>query len=253
MLIQIRRKGLPQEIASYDIGDPKAKVPPTRGEAANQAWDKAIAAGIVNATDRDNYEISLAVVLGYGPDSDLWPWTLLNSARSSLNVADSAMKELGTIVADEPQYLTILYLIGHSMELALKAFLRSRGYNETQLQKIKHNLPRALRAAVEFGFPKRAAEDERLLELLDSTYGAYRRLQYDRATAINVPLLRTVRELSHEIVVESFKALAGNPALLSQTSRDAFGLFIDTQAPYPGTSLVDFRSGSAGMNLRDPK
>jgi len=157
---------------------------------------------------------------------------------------------MAPVNASSPHYLTILFLLGQSIELALKSFLRSRGYTEAQLVRIKHNLPKSLRAAVNHGFPKPHPTDVQLLELLDATYGAQRKLQYHRASAVNLPLLRPVRALAGEYLVHSFMFLGGSPSNIGDRGPEVYGLFVDPTANYEGPSLADFRISADGVNLR---
>jgi hypothetical protein len=61
------------------------------------------------------------VTYGYGRSNDLWPFTLLDGARSF--VADAAVVRRGRRDAGGPHYLTILFLLSQAIENALKPVL----------------------------------------------------------------------------------------------------------------------------------
>ena len=84
------------------------------------------------------------VTFGYGRTDDLWPFTLLDGARSFAAVADAAVVRLGRPDAGGPHYLTILFLLSQAIENALKSYLLIRGVTEDELMKIGHDLPRVL-------------------------------------------------------------------------------------------------------------
>ncbi len=84
------------------------------------------------------------VTFGYGRTNDLWPFTLIDGARSFAAVADAGVVRLGRPDAGGPHYLTILFLLGQAIENALKSYLLIRGVTEGELVKIGHDLPRVL-------------------------------------------------------------------------------------------------------------
>lgn len=185
------------------------------------------------------------LTLGYGPENDVWPITLLEAALSFARVADAASANLGVVNSASSDGLTILLLLGQSIELALKAFLQPRGYDQEKLrQKIGHNLPKALNAAIEVGFPHRHPSDKKLLQLLDATYNGRRKLQYRVVSAINVPLLRPVRELAQVYLIEVHKAATCSIADLEKVP----GLAIAADADYGPTSLMQFRVGAENLH-----
>ena len=248
--VQIIYKGTRQEIANYPVILTDRGEPPTPQEYAANAWERAIDNGLVDPDRKDEYEFRVTLLeVGYGPDNDLWPQTLLDGARGCAAVSDAAVSRLGPISASDSQYLVIARLLAESIELALKAYLRLHGYSEAQLMRIRHNLPRVLDAAVRRGFPKPHPTDVQLLRLLDATYGP-QKLRYPRAPPINLPILCPVRELASEYLVHSFLFLGGSPTLLGDRSAKARGLFIDEVADYGVPSLADFRRDAAGVNLR---
>jgi hypothetical protein len=195
--------------------------------------------------------------MGFGPDDEEWPVTLLSSALSFVKVADAAVANLGQVGSATAEGLTILFLLAQSIELALKTFLLMRGSppsgsdkrdlrndQKKRTRKIGHDLPTALHAAVSVGFPSPHPSDEKLLKLLSESY-AGRRLQYRAPGLRKVPLLRPVRELAQQYLTEVHRAATCTIADPSQVP----GLAIDPSADYGSTSLEQFRAYA--QNVRD--
>lgn len=118
--------------------------------------------------------------------------------------ADSKMghRDGFEIVAPDP----VLFLVGQSIELALKAFLLSRG---VPLRKLRcdygHNLHRSLRKAKELGLSTLVeldADELSTIEVLDDLYSS-RQLQYivtgKKAFPMRCPLQRAALRLVHAI------------------------------------------------------
>ena len=195
---------------------------------------------------RDRTHRLYDITLGYGPDDDVWPVTLLEAALSFARVADGAVANLGPAGSASSDGLTILFLLAQSIELALKTFLlltrsQPRGYDPNRLKKIGHNLPSALTAAIAVGFPRAHPSDERLLGLLNDTYCAGRRLQYRPPGKLKLPLLRPVRELVQLYLTEVHRAATCGIADPDQVP----GLSINAGAHYGGPSLDEFRADAA--------
>ncbi|MHB1766212.1 MAG: hypothetical protein ACYCS1_12010 [Gammaproteobacteria bacterium] len=193
--------------------------------------------------------------MGYGPNDEVWPVTLLNTALSFARVADAAVARLGQISSATTEGLTILFLLAQSIELALKTFLlisleqscppdengphdrqKSREYQQA-LKAIGHDLPKALRAVVAGGFPRPHSSDEKLLVLLNDAYAGRRRLQYRAPGRRNVPLLRPVRELAQQYLSEAHRAATGTVVDPCQVP----GLGVDPAADYGAMTLEQFR------------
>jgi hypothetical protein len=194
------------------------------------------------------------VTLGYESPDDLWPFTLLNAAASFAAHADLAVARMGTPQASGPHYLTVLFLLAQSIELALKAFLRAKGSSESDLERIKHNLPKALNEAVAAGFPARDPADVQLLDLLDTTYAKQKALQYHRASEMTLPVLRPTRELADMYIAHTYKSMLGEDNFqrtLSQGGESAYGLSIYSEADYGSVSLEEFRTAAKGLRLRN--
>jgi hypothetical protein len=185
------------------------------------------------------------VTFGYGPDNDLWVFTLLDGARSFAAIADAAVARLGRPDASGPHYLTILFLLSQAIENALKSFLLIRGVTEKELIKISHDLPRVLARAETAGWRTPHPADRFLLKVIDGSYRSQKKLQYHRASAMTLPLLRPVRELVHEYVGRLRAQLfEGNTRSDGPPNASTAGWSIDPAADYGGPTLDQFREGA---------
>ncbi len=188
------------------------------------------------------------VTFGYGPTNDLWPFTLLDGARSFVAVADAAVARLGRPDAGGPHYLTILFLLSQAIESALKSNLLIRGVTEDELRKIGHDLPRVLLEAERAGWPTQHPADHFLLKLIDGCYRHQKQLQYHRAREMTLPLLRPVRELAHEYIGRHRRSSPDTEPIDASTA----GWWIDPEADYGGPTLAHFREGAPPSgDLRD--
>lgn len=185
------------------------------------------------------------ITFGYGPDNDLWFFTLLDGARSFAAVADAAVARLGRPDASGPHYLTVLFLLSQTIENALKSYLLIRGVTESELIKIGHHLPRVLARAETAEWRTLHPADRFLLKVIDGSYRSQRKLQYHRAGEMTLPLLRPVRELVHEYI-----GRLRAPLLQRSSHNDgppnasAAGWSIDPDADYGGPTLQQFRQGA---------
>ena len=141
MIVEILERATHKTVASYPVNNTGKKEPPTPAECRANAWAQAVAAGHVDEQRRGDYDILVGQAFGYAAETDLWPMTLLEGARSAVAVADAAVRGLGPIDPSGATYLTVLSLLGQAIETALKAFLRLHGFTEKQLIKAGHNLP----------------------------------------------------------------------------------------------------------------
>lgn len=180
------------------------------------------------------------VTFGYGRTNDLWPFTLLDGARSFVAVADAAVVRLGRPDAGGPHYLTILFLLSQAIENALKSVLLMQGVTEGELRKIGHDLPRVLARAESGGWPTHQSADHFLLKMVDGRYRHEKQLQYHRAREMTLPLLRPVRELAHEYIGQHRRSVPDEEPISASTA----GWWIDPEADYGGPTLAQFREGA---------
>lgn len=115
--------------------------------------------------------------------------------------ADSKMgrRDGFEIVAPIP----VLFLVGQSIELALKAFLLSRGVPLRKLRKdYGHNLHRSLRKAKELGLSalvELAADELSTIEVLDGLYSS-KQLQYIVTGAKTFPMFGPLQRAALRLV-----------------------------------------------------
>ena len=101
-----------------------------------------------------------------------------------------------------------LYLIGHSIELTLKAFLLSQEVDLKQIKKLGHNLHDALRKAKELGlleYVKFNAVEEGAFDLLNELYKT-KQLEYIVTGFKTVPTFVLIESFS----VKLFNAVSVN-------------------------------------------
>jgi hypothetical protein len=176
---------------------------------------------------------------GYGPKNDLWPFTLIEGARSFAAIADAGVVRLGRPDPGSPHYPTILFLLSQAIETALKSILLMRGVTEAELMKIGHDLPRVLAHTAGAGWPAPHPADHFLLTVIDGCYRHQKQLQYHRAREIKLPLLRPVRELAHEYIGPHYRLGPDEPV-----SASTAGWSIDPAADYGGPTLAQFREAA---------
>jgi hypothetical protein len=180
------------------------------------------------------------VTFGYGRTNDLWPFTLLDGARSFVAVADAAVVRLGRPDAGGPHYLTVLFLLSQAIENALKSNLLIGGVTEDELMKIGHDLPRVLVRTESAGWPTQHRADHFLLKVIDGCYRHQKQLQYHRAREMTLPLLRPVRELAHEYIGRHRRSSPNDEPVNASTA----GWSIDPAADYGGPTLTQFREAA---------
>ncbi len=97
--------------------------------------------------------------------------------------------------------MPVNFLIGQSLELALKAYLREKGYKLKALRKLGHDLSETMRAAQGEGLivPGWNAGLGGLLDLLNNAYKA-RELQYIRTGAKTFPTIDPLLQLVATVI-----------------------------------------------------
>jgi hypothetical protein len=184
-------------------------------------------------------DLRCIATFGYGPTNDLWPFTLIDGARSFAAIANAGVVRLGRPDPGGPHYLTILFLLSQAIESALKSNLLMRGVTEAELMKIGHDLPRVLARAEAAGSPPPHLADYFLLRMIDGCYRHQKQLQYHRAREIKLPLLRPVRQLAHEYIRPHYGVGPDEPV-----NPPTAGWSIDPEADYGGPTLAQFREAA---------
>jgi hypothetical protein len=99
--------------------------------------------------------------------------------------------------------ISAYYLCGHSIELALKAFLRGNGFSIEQLQrKIGHDLGKALAEAIENGIEgliKFNKEEKALIELLNISYKR-KELEYITTGFKRFPEIEIIHKIAQSLI-----------------------------------------------------
>jgi hypothetical protein len=185
------------------------------------------------------------MTFGYDRKTDLWPFTLIDGARSFAAIADAGVVRLGRPDASGPHYLTILYLLSQAIESGLKAHLLICGVTEDELMKIGHDLPRVLARTETAGWPTQHPADHFLLKVIDGCYRQQKQLQYHRAREMTLPLLRPVRELANEYIAALRTPILRGSYLNNEiVDASTAGWSIDPATDYGGPTLAQFREAA---------
>lgn len=99
--------------------------------------------------------------------------------------------------------IPVMFLVGHALELALKAYLLSRGVPLRKLrQTYRHDLRRTLRKAKELGLSDVVAlteQDESTIELLNTLYES-KQLQYIVTEEKEFPVFSPLQDVAEKIL-----------------------------------------------------
>jgi hypothetical protein len=156
------------------------------------------------------------------PDlASLTPGTLIDGARMYAASADS-------INRDYPNAIHVLsHVIGMSIELALKAFLRLHGKTEKELRGLGHDLEKLLAAAETCGLTATGSRHFRLA-VLGANYQE-RIFLFPQAGVMHIILPWSLRQIANEIIQEVFIAVHGESTF--DENKDAPGLCITSVYP----------------------
>lgn len=110
----------------------------------------------------------------------------------------------------------VMYLIGHSMELALKAFLVDQGWSANDLKKrLGHDLRKCLSEAKKLGILNLvhlSESEEREFELLDSLY-SNKQLEYVLLGPSRLPNFARLEPLCERLALGLWKAVSRDHGL----------------------------------------
>ena len=171
------------------------------------------------------------------PDSQaLTPGTLIDGARMYAAAADAVNDRL-------PNALHVLsHLLGMSLELALKAYLRHHGVSDKELRKLGHDLGAIYDKAKELGLAYTGSRNFRL-KVLSANYKA-RIFAYPEGAQIVVIEPWSLRELAHDLVTDVFAEIKGAAMLVELQDRP--GLCV--QSKYPENISPSAWAGGAQSN-----
>ncbi len=147
--------------------------------------------------------------------------TLIDGARMYAAAADAVNDKL-------PNALHVLsHLLGMSVELALKAYLKINGVPTKELRKLGHNLGALYEKAQKFGLLYTGSRNFRL-QVLGANYEA-RIFAYPEEGRLSVINPRSLREITQELIVDIFGQIKGEETLQELSNQP--GLVI--QSDYP--------------------
>ncbi len=166
--------------------------------------------------------------------------TLLDGARMYAASADAVNDTY-------PNALHVLcHLLGTSIELALKAYLKHAGCTEAELKNAGHDLPALYCWAQEFGLDHTGSRDF-VLNVLGPNYEE-RLFVYPREGVMNVIMPWRLRQMAHELIEIAFCKIKGRALLAAM--RGEPGLSIRSRYPDDPDALDS--SGWAGTPTTAP-
>ncbi|PHR17104.1 MAG: hypothetical protein COA41_12730 [Sphingopyxis sp.] len=116
-----------------------------------------------------------------------------------------AARTLQSVPPTKTKYSHVIYyLLGHSAELALKAFLFKRGHTLEQLMKIGHDLGKLISVAAEHNL--KSTKDTIQLKELSKLYKT-KQYEYRKNSGVNLPDLQCLTEEIENIHTAVFDAL----------------------------------------------
>jgi len=147
--------------------------------------------------------------------------TFIDGARMYAAAADAVNDKL-------PNALHVLsHLLGMSVELALKAYLKNKGVPTRDLRKLGHNLGEIYKKAREFGLAYTGSRNFRL-KVLSLNYEK-RIFAYPEESQLTIINPRNLREIAHELIIEILGVIKGESAL--QELYGEPGLLIKSEYP----------------------
>ena len=151
----------------------------------------------------------------------LTPGTLVDGARMYAAAADAVNDKY-------PNALHVMsHLLGMSIELALKAYLRHHGCSEAKLKSLGHDLFKLFSKAETFGF-YRTGSRRFVLAVLGANYKT-RLFAYPQAGVMGTILPQRLRQMTDELLGEVFREIKGKD--LYETMRAKPGLCIASNYP----------------------
>ncbi len=96
----------------------------------------------------------------------------------------------------------VMFLVAHSMELALKAYMRNAGLTVADIRKLGHDLDACFRIAVAMGFGRQVTltrEEEALLKLISDLH-ASTEFRYIQTGSKKLPVFGPMAELAKKIL-----------------------------------------------------
>ncbi len=152
-------------------------------------------------------------------DNSLTSHTLLDGARMYAASADAINEKL-------PNSLHVIsQCLGTSIELALKAFLRSHGYSEKQLRKLGHDLPTLLEQACERGLLDTGSR-KFVLTVTGRNYKD-RLFSYPENAIMNIIEPLRLRQIADELIREVYVYMYGLKKF--EQSKQEQGLYISSE------------------------
>ena len=131
--------------------------------------------------------------------------TAIGLARYAADFLEAALAT-DDRMGKNPQYTIVapipaLYLIGHSLELYIKAYLRHHGRSKKNLKSIGHDLKKCLRRAKELGILEHVQFESGELEAFDVLHELYcsKQLNYIEKGAKTFPVFGPLESMAKKL------------------------------------------------------
>ena len=155
---------------------------------------------------------------------------LLENAVSFAAAADAyAARDEGR------DWFPLYFLFGHSIEVALKAFILSKGASEVELRRIGHNLVKALTGAESAGLDVSAllTDDERSSITLLSKWHVQQVTRYPLLQGYLIPRPLILRRLLEKIITATYVEIWDRDIFEHDRSDGRIGLSFDASIYSP--------------------
>lgn len=127
-----------------------------------------------------------------------------------------------------PNALHVLsHLLGMSIELALKAFLKYNGVPTAELKKFSHDLGKLYERSQELGLAYTGSRNFRV-RVLGANYKE-RIFAYPEEGNLTVITPRSLREITHELIIEIFGVINGEATMTELSGQP--GLAVQSEYP----------------------
>lgn len=142
--------------------------------------------------------------------------TLIDGARMYAAAADAVDDKF-------PNSLHVLsHLLGMSIELAFKSYLKYKGVGTGDLKRMGHDLGGLYELARQFGFTHTGSRNLRL-RVLGANYEG-RIFAYPEEANLNVIVPKSLREVADEIIAEVFEVVKGHAVLRDLAGRPGLAI-----------------------------
>lgn len=136
-----------------------------------------------------------------------------------------------------PDWFVLYFLIGRSLELALKAYAIRHGASEKELRALGHSLRKTLDFVVTRGFvtdPPLSTGEIAAVHLLSESY-EHKFLEYPEVQGYVVPKSGPMRQVCDKVIAAAYTSIWGAQRYALDRQREKIGVSVDPDAHYDFT------------------